>query len=297
MSSQSPDRAQIHNRSYPELLRCVFCSLVVLGHARPASINAAILAVVGFLTISTTFTIDASNSPRLRARIREVLFLWLAWCVPYAVVLVVRSIIKGNDPLALARPSMLLTGPSIHLWYLPALAATSGMLLLLGERVHWKSVAWLSAVVAGLIAAVSMTGLSMSDPPAPQMLVAGFGLATAIGTCRILPRSGSRAWAALGLLAIIAAVALCLVTTHVWLNYFLVALGTICLCRAPQPAPPHWLVAVASLTGGIYLVHAMVIFPLRYVGVSGLPLFVAALFISGVVTAIARQTQLRRFFP
>ena len=203
---------------------------------------------------------------------------------------------NGVGPFGLVEPSMILTGPAIHLWCLPALAATSAVLLVLGSAVHRVWVVCLATVIAISIASASYAQYNLSVTPLPQVLVATFVFCTSIVATRALPRAISGLGTLCGALAIASSLVLGTLLSHDWPAYVLMVFGTVALCRARQPAPPRWLVAMASLTGGIYLVHFLVLMPLHKAEITGVWLFTITLVASAAVTALARRTRLRRFF-
>ena len=294
--SESHSSRPSRSRCHPEALRCIFCAFVIFGHCYLQNIEIAILAVVGFLTISTGFALNTGSPSRLLHKIRAVLVLWLWWWIPYAVLLGARGVDAGVGPFGLVRMHMLVTGPSIHLWYLPALAATYALLMIAGNGV----VALLLATAcAALVLVAELVPLGRGDglpTPLPQLLVTCFSLAGTLLTARIIPGRLHARGAVAGYAAVTAGSVLVFMLPYPWLAYLLAIIGAMLLCRCDQPAPPRWLAAAASLTGGVYLVHVIPLSACRWLGFSSLECFSATLPASVVIVAIARRTALRRYF-
>ena len=59
------------------------------------------------------------------ARARGLLLPWLAWSAVYGGVKVAEAVVGGQPPGNAFAPWMLLTGPAIHLWFLPFAFAAS----------------------------------------------------------------------------------------------------------------------------------------------------------------------------
>ena len=298
-SAQAPSANR--GRMHPELMRCFCCIGVVVGHCNPDLIAVAIAGVAGFLTISVHFALEATSRATLLTRALRATKLWLTWSAIYALVLVTRDLGRGRALGEGFEWWMVATGPSIHLWYLPALAVT---LLVLSVAVSPCGVAPRSlrtlALFTGAAAVTALLSRLWQPWPLPkpfgQAAVAAFIACVAVAVHPLAKSLGRRA-ILFGWLMIAAGLAVQLFEVDSWVSFALIAVGTSPLCAAAQQAPGPLLIALASLTGGVYLCHMMFIAGLRFAGFNTAHWIPAVLIASAALTTLARRTRLAPLFP
>jgi hypothetical protein len=275
----------------PELLRILFCTLVVVAHCDLALIELGIAGVAGFLGLSLGFGTDRADRPRLAARSRRAILVWLLWWAPYLALLLARDAAAGRPIGSGWRWWMLATGPSIHLWFLPALAAT---LLVLSRLAPVPG-----AALAMLALAAGATNKALDAPtwapPLPQFLV------TVVAASGALLGARAARWARLGraIPLVLAGVVISAIADPWRGGLFLIAFGAAAACRAPGPTCGPAVRALSGLTGGVYLVHAAAILAWTRVARTESPAVVAPLVLasSAIVVALGRRTRLRLLFP
>lgn len=283
----------------PELLRIAFCAMVVFSHCDLAWIELGIAGVGGFFGLSVAFSATRSDPARLLRRAASLLGLWIAWWPPYLALLVARDLHGGRAPGEGWRWWMLATGPSIHLWFLPALAlGLLGIAGLAQVRSRWVRVL-LASVAVCAASLVNLDGSEHQWPtPVPQILVTvvACGGAWLVATSRPSARG---AWGWLGAPVALGGVLLAISHDPMRIGILLVAAGAALACRTTSPATPGPVRALSAWTGGIYLVHVAAIFAWRALLPSAPPIAVAAavLATSAIATAAARRTPFARLFP
>lgn len=281
-----------------EWLRCAACAIVVAAHCDTRWIEAGAVAVVLFLTVSVEF---ARRSPKTRAingRIRKILELWLFWSAIYSIVVMARSVAKDGSPFSGFKPWMALTGPSHHLWYLPALAlalATSGRCFGGPGGYRGRSL----AIVVALLVPIAMEGTAaLGHPvPLPQFAAALFSFCCAIAIGSVLPEAMPRHAGAIGWILVLLALCAVLLLPSVWIARALAVTGALLLCRATQDSSSRALLWASSLTAGIYLIHMAVALTVEFAFGLTLAWMPAILIASAALVAAIRRTPLRWIAP
>jgi len=286
---------------HPELVRCLSSVGVVIGHCDPDLIALALAGVAGFLTISVSFALDATSRSTLRTRALRATKLWVIWSAVYALVVLARDAGNGRTLGEGFEWWMIATGPSIHLWYLPALAVTLLVLTALlppegGAARYPRRLALFAAILAAAALASRLWQPWPLPKPFGQAAVAAFVACVAVAAQPLARRLGGSAliygWGAIAL-----GFAVQLLDIDIFVSLALVAMGTAPLCAVAQPTPGRLLSALAGLTGGIYLCHMMFIAGLRFAGADPSHWIPAVLVASAVLTILARRTKLKAMFP
>jgi len=100
-----------------------------------------------FVILSVVFALQG-GAPWSR---RRVLKIWLFWSAVYGGLKVAQALASGGPVLAEFELWMLLTGPSLPLWFLPFIYVSNGLAVEYVNRIHWPPV--LEGAVLGLISA------------------------------------------------------------------------------------------------------------------------------------------------
>lgn len=227
-----------------------------------------------------------------RKRAERVLLPWLVWSIFFGVVLLVGAALRSDRAAAeLFYPGMWVAGPSVHLWFLPFIFVAE--LVVLGVLHPLRRVPTL-AVVAGAVAlgvgcilwtgavydrvaadywAISMVGGDYAERAALYgwtvrkswlFGTASVCLGVAVGrTLSVSTRASPRRWLLAGALGLFL---LYFVWAHAenppihghavwqwWRQCF--ALLLVALAVQFTGPTPAWLMRVAVLTMGIYLLH------------------------------------------
>lgn len=181
-----------------------------------------------------------------RARSRRLLVPWLAWSAVYLALMVAQ-----DGPAALARldASMLLTGPALHLWFLPFAFVAGVGLHALARAVGPRTLGWIGAGAAWLFLGLSQAG------PWPVPLAQWLFALPALGLGLLLSTE-TPARQVLGV-ALVLGGALALGWTADF-TPLLIGLAAFVLCRAvPLPETPRTR-ALADVALTVYLAHPLV---------------------------------------
>ncbi|MDG3004843.1 acyltransferase family protein [Paludisphaera mucosa] len=193
----------------------------------------------------------------------RLLVPWLFWCGVYGAVELGSHLRHGVSIWDELGPRILVTGTSVHLWYLPfafvmILFLNVARRLTSGVRPSYACL--LAAGLAGLSLAVLAVDKSYRDDagtPGPQWLrcVPAVFLGLAVGTA--MRHAGLRRP---GVIAIAAFNTLACGLIALWFRDELAArYGLAMLLVAPASAwrfePPRWVAAAVGMAMGVYLVH------------------------------------------
>lgn len=106
-----------------EWLRLIACLGIVAFHAQVPGGQAALGGLPAFAMLTVAF---AARTARGRswtsfahARVQTLLLPWVFWSVVYAAMNAAMALKAGHPAFGWFEPSMWLTGPAIHLWFLP----------------------------------------------------------------------------------------------------------------------------------------------------------------------------------
>lgn len=240
----------------------------------------------------------------------RLLVPWLFWCGVYGVVELATYLRHGVSIVDELGARAWLTGPSVHLWYLPY-AFTMVLSLNAARRLTDRLRPAHACLLATLLAIASLAALSIDKPyqgdegtPGPQWLrclPAAF-LGLAIGTAG--RHEGLRRP---GMIAVVAAVTTActllatLMRDDLAARYGL-AMLLVALASTWRFEPPRWLAEAAGLGMGVYLVH-MAVHRIVYASSNRLPTpdlsspghAVAVILLSFAAAWALARTPLRRF--
>ncbi len=260
-----------------------------------------VFLLISFSLLARTVP-DAPLAVFATARARRVLLPWLFWSAVYLVLGLLRQWRHGTP---FFEPWMVLTGFSLHLWYLPYLFAVSAVLYwvrLMSPAADGPAGVAVCAALAMAILTANAVWLS-GMPPFDQWLTAVpmtlFG--HALGRIALIHVDQTRRSAVAAVLAMVTAA--CAARLFIpggygqdavvaWLGLTLfVAVGAL-----PLPASAA-VRLLAPLTLGIYLIHPLVMDMFsRLIGESGSPLRVVLVFCASaaVVNGMKKLPMMRR---
>jgi peptidoglycan/LPS O-acetylase OafA/YrhL len=234
---------------------------IVLFHADGPGAEIGYAALPFFLMLMVITVVpgarQADFAAYARARATRLLRPWLLWTAIYGSLKLGEVIVLSSPLQSEFRPWMLLTGPALHLWFLPFAVFVC---LALHPMVRWADTAIRARLLTALLVVAALLALALwarypaLPVPAPQWLHAApsvfLGLAIALCADRPL-------WQ-IGLSVIVCAVALGVGWTANILQLALAAFGLI-LClnwRLPVTALSRW---TAAMSLGVYLAHPLVL--------------------------------------
>lgn len=221
-----------------------------------------------------------SGAFHLKLRLRRLLLPWLTWCAVYKAVDAYRARSLGTL-FAFDDPLSLLTGPSVHLWFLPFIGLVTLAVGLSAPRLRSRR-----AVIVGWVLAAPVTWLSFyahdhSALPVP-FAQWSFGLPAAI--YGVLVAASRRVdlrvepWAMLGFLATASLVP----GPTQWLLFYAAALLIFEWCLITSVSVPVPL-GLRRLAFTMYLVHPLALLIwYKFAGSDSTPLI--------TVTAVAAIT-------
>ncbi len=222
------------------------------------------------LTIITTALVAGRGEPRplaeqARRSASRLLIPWLFWCAVYAAIDACFYLKIGKCLLDELGVRVLLTGTSIHLWYLPfafvmVLAVNAARRAT--DRMPPAAIGAVAAVVAvAALVIVARDGtyrLESGPTPWPQWLrvVPAVFLGLAVGT--VTRRLSGRELAVVAAAVAAAGVAAAAALGDELPARYAVAIVLVASATRWRSRPPRWLAEAAGLGMGVYLVHIAV---------------------------------------
>ncbi|WP_281932433.1 acyltransferase family protein [Roseibium album] len=216
---------------------------------------------------------------------RRLLVPWLIWSGIYAALKIAQSVVTGTPLSDEFVPWMFLTGPSIHLWFLPFsflfLAVCAAMPERMPTALLWPVCIVLSAAALGMF--------NTGQLPVPFAQWLAVIPAACVGL--LMQRLNNKILSPLAL-AMSAIVAL-LLGVSAMTNQLLIAGLVIAMAFAIQLPTTKASSFLSSMSLGMYLVHPALIAALLYVVPSDSPLFFPAV----VTGSLALTLALKKLFP
>ncbi|MGY9047164.1 hypothetical protein P775_17275 [Puniceibacterium antarcticum] len=245
------------------------CGIVVFHTGAPgAALGYAALPF--FLILIVVLAAPAAGREGLRSyargRARRLLLPWLIWSGIYGALKLAELAVTGAPLASEFAPYMLLTGPALHLWFLPFAFAACLLVhplirLAAPEPGHRARVGMLSValVVIGLAALALRQGHAFPAPLAQWLYALP---PVCLGLAFALSRGG------VGLMPAVLTSFVTLALTFGWtsgLAQVTLAAAALILCLA-LPSPSSWLSEKSgNVAIGIYLAHPLVVSVLRRV--------------------------------
>lgn len=245
----------------------------------------------------------------LRRRWNRLLKPWLFWSAVYGACHLIRAAhtVDVTELRAVFSLSTLVTGTSIHLWYLPYAFASGLLAFAINHRMREIDhvVVAMMMTLAGMLTlagcAVVMTGYTAPQPLSQwEFGFAAIPLGLAIGRCLMIPSRSLRR-------TLLAGIGLAVLVEGQVLRVFDVGalgspygIGTVLVCTAYclETRGNIVVLALAPLTFGIYLIHPLVIYGLQHsLSLTGhYGLFIPlAVCISALITLVLMKTPVRQF--
>jgi hypothetical protein len=234
-------------------------------HTETTGYRVGYIAVPFFLVL-----LSLPSRSGLADRARRLLWPFLVWSVIYALARIAPALHSGDDLFGWWRPSMIFTGTSTHLWFLPFAFMVAAVAPVL-KGSNWVLAA--PVLAAGFLALVG-------EPEMPPLYQWSFGL---------IPALVGFAWYRAGVWALVPLVASFLV-----LELFrpspdnlviLAGAGLAILVLSIRTAPTRLSDWCARISLWVYLAHVLVIQRAVTMGFEGLGL-VAATAVGSLVLAV-----------
>ncbi|MEN6576430.1 MAG: acyltransferase [Phycisphaerales bacterium] len=245
----------------------------------------------------------------LRRRWNRLLKPWLFWSALYGVCRLARAIhtVDVAELWGMFSIETLFAGTSIHLWYLPY-AFVSGLLTFTANRRIREVDHVVAAVTAALVGmltlavcTVGMTNHRMLQPLAQwEFGLAAIPLGLAIGRCLMIPSQNLRKTLLAGIALAVLVESQILRVLDVGATATPYGIGTmlVCIAYCLEIKGSDFVLSLAPLTFGIYLIHPLVIYGLQHslplTGHYGLFMLLAVC-ISALITLVLMRTPVRRF--
>lgn len=274
-----------------ELLRIVSAFGIVWFHSGAKGHELAYAGLTVFLILSTYFARSEGNARTLlRRRFERLLIPWLFWFALYGALNLARGapvLPSGEGTLA-----ALLSGPSIHLWYMPFIFVSLSALDAARRHLPRRAIALASALIAlSILASTPLWRPYSLDLGQPWAQYAHASAAIFIGAFLLhfdtLPKTAG--WPLLLLMC--GGAALMTPYPGVGLPYMAaLALGCFLASDVRAPTLPIDVTPLSECTLGIYFIHVLFLRGLVKFGLAhgaGVP--VGAFFLSALTVFFLRR--------
>jgi hypothetical protein len=273
-----------------ELFRIISAFGIVWFHSHLEGGDVGYAGLIYFTILSLYLSGDGRD---VIHRLKRLMLPWLFWCLFYGFInlLIAKPFIDTNNGLLAG----ILTGPRIHLWYIPFICITLISFDLIKKNISVLLIGYASA----LIAFISLITVFLWRDPANSLGTPWAQHFHAFPAIFI----GASFWAfervesmfrIVFMLLLLSAAAINLNISGVGVTYIIgIALFCPILFLPPWLKCPYKITKISNLTLGIYLLHPfvfMVFFKLHFY--PGFYLPIAVFIISGLTIAIAKK-----FFP
>jgi hypothetical protein len=261
-------------------LRLLALMEIVVFHATGAHMfGASGLPAIG-LPIFLLFTVALNARPRpgetteALVQRKAVMFLvpWAAWCVVYAITQTAAPLVRGGEPFKWFKPTMLLLGTQVHLWYL-IFALLASVAAVAGYRVTSRLRDPTVIVGGAILACALLVGeqfVVIRDSWAGDWMVAipAIPLGLALGRCIHAPTARERVRRTTLLALIVGPVMAVLDQTDLGYSAgrFALAIIPITLVVLWPGRPDAVTTGLTRLRLGVYLVHMLIIGALHFAG-------------------------------
>ena len=219
-----------------------------------------LLLITSYLSSLSSLSLNSMVSKRAV----RLFIPFAAWSAIYGLLL-----FRSSGPGAF-RPTMLLYGTTIHLWYLPFAFVASLVAAVISRafRRHAPDIACPACLLFGLFALRAATSAATYGEPFDQWVFAAASVLLGVAIAAATQNRRRAAWLA----TIAASVAACGLTSGAWYRFGLpYSVGVTLVCGGlAWPVKEGWISRrLAPLAMGIYLVHPLVYDGLRKLNGSG----------------------------
>jgi len=270
-------------RSDIELLKILSAFGIVWFHSEysPAR-DVAYAGLIVFLIFSAYFATSATREHSVKDRSVRLLMPCIFWSLLYAASSIARdqSVFSSGDSLI----SNILTTPSIHLWYLPFTFISIVTIDRIRNNVDPLTLAVSTTIFASILLITSpawrqwsyASPLSQYMHAIPAILI---GILMGLGKkIELMPKIFL-----LGLVTISVLFTYIMKIPGVGVTYLIGIIAASILLRGKSLLPRNNLMQTASnLTFGIYLIHPILLFVLKHIGVHSVALPIASFAASAV---------------
>ncbi|WP_165075975.1 acyltransferase family protein [Paludisphaera rhizosphaerae] len=252
-----------------DVLRLVALTAIVAFHAGApgADYTAWRLPTLAIISASLAAGRDPrSFSGQVRKSASRLLAPWAFWCGVYGVIDLSLQLRLGVSIVDDLGARVLLTGTSVHLWYLP-FAFTMMLFINVSRRLTTRMNPGLFSGMAVALALLALAALAVHKPyqgdagtPGPQWLrcLPAVFLGLGMGTAMRQETLGRPALVGLALATAAACGAIAAgLHDELALRYGLAAL-LVAAAASWRFDPPQWLTATVGMGMGVYLVHMAV---------------------------------------
>lgn len=249
----------MHRNGTLEYARLLAAFGIVFFHVGAPGAGIGYAALPFFLLLLVVLAFPGAQRQTLFAylhgRAQRLLMPWLIWSAVYAALKLAEVSVTGAPLRSEFSPGMVLTGPALHLWFLPFAFATCLALYPLAQLARRSHPESLALLLAGAGVAILLVRQELSLPvPFAQWL---YALPTVCAGCALALVWG-RMPAMLGILGGFVIVAL-LSGAHTGLLQIVLAGSALILCvLCPLPATA-FAQRAGTLSLGVYLAHPLIL--------------------------------------
>lgn len=242
----------------------------------------------------------------VKRRASRLLLPWLFWSAIYGLCILGNNILTDKSVLNVFVTNNLLIGTSIHLWYLPYAFGIALCLYFINKFISKISglivvliTLFLSAVTLYISSIVMSYNLVV---PLPQWLfgLASLPLGIAIGRCSYL--TNTKTGIMLLMMIVFITLIACLLLMRMDYPYLVLPYGIgttlVCIAYLWHGQYGRFTAGMASLTYGIYLIHPLVGYFVKFIDVFRQFTYLSIIgtfFISALLIFVMKKSVLRRF--
>lgn len=249
----------MHHNGTLDYARLLAAFGIVFFHAGAPGAGIGYAALPFFLLLLVVLSFGGATrmslSDYVRSRAQRLLIPWLIWSGVYGVLKLAELALIGAPIGSEFSPYMLLTGPALHLWFLPFAFVVCAFIYPLVRLTHHISPKNLAVILAssGLAILWLQQGAILSMPFAQWVYaLPSVAVGMALGLV----------WGRLMAMLLICggfSIAALLSEAHMGLLQIVLAGGALILCTlCPLPATRHAQLA-GSLSLGVYLAHPLIL--------------------------------------